>query len=162
MKSHGVVAAGMTALLALGAAGCKGPSTPTPPDDSVEITLSVIAHTAPSASEGRVPVEITITAVAANPGLVGGFFDEDTGQTTPYPAVLHETTPWAAPIYFPPGSIIAFSLTARAWGMHLYEGLECAFDDVAGNILSHGVNSAEPFSTGGTAEVVVSCLYATS
>lgn len=150
-----LLAAALLLLVAL--TGCRGAPTGSgaPPDDSLVVHLRV--WSVPSGKD----VQVVITAVASNPGLVGQFYDSELDVVRPYPVTLFKTTEYKTPIFYPPGSIIAFSATATIQGQ-LNETIVCEWLAEDGRVLSVGSNVAEPFSRGGWAEVSAYCLHATN
>ena len=154
-----VMVAALIVVVLLLTAGCAKPKTGSgaPPDGSIVVQLHV--WSIPSSKD----VQITITAVAANPGLTGQFYDSDLDVVRPYPVTLFKTTPRRIPIYYPPGAIIAFSASVLMHGK-LNESVVCEWTDEAGNVLSMGSDVAEPFSSlpDAEAEATAVCLHATN
>jgi hypothetical protein len=87
-----------------------------------------------------VPILITLKASALNPNLIGAFEEPDTGVSYPFrdpttrvdlPIILTKHTPYGAPIYFPPGEIINFTITASFFGRYGTVVI-CGFRDLRG------------------------------
>jgi len=136
MKSLIAAAAAISVLL-LGACGIPSPAAK-PPDSG--IAFSFEAHDITD-STISMPIVITLTASALNPDLLGAFEEPDTGVSYPFrdpatradlPVTLTKHTPYGAPIYFPPGEIINFTITASFFG-HYGDVVLCYFRDLRGH-----------------------------
>jgi hypothetical protein len=138
MKSL-VAAIAAASILLLSA--CTLPSVPSTSDGVPDtgIQFSFISHDITDTTNSM-PIEIILKASALNPDLLGGFEEPDTGVTYPFrdpvtrvdlPVLLTKHTPYGAPIYFPPGEIINFTITANFHG-HYGDVVICLFRDMLG------------------------------
>lgn len=132
-----VIAAVACMLLA---AACVPPSNSPPGPLGSGIAFSFEAHDVTD-STISIPIVITLKASALNPDLLGAFEEPDTGISYPFrdpttradlPVTLTKHAPYGAPIYFPPGEIINFTITASFFG-HYGDVVLCYFRDLRGH-----------------------------
>jgi hypothetical protein len=128
--------AALFTLLAGTLMACGMPLAPSPP--GIRFTFEAHDRTDTPISTN---IEMTIKASALNPDLLGAFEDPDSGISFPFrdpvtrvdlPITLPKYTPYGAPVYYPPGEIINFTVTAHFFGRY-GDVVLCMFKDMAGN-----------------------------
>lgn len=137
MKSL-IAAVAAACVLLVGGCTLPPPSSSTgPPKTGIRFALDAHDITDTTIS---VAVVITLKASALNPDLLGAFEEPDSGVTYPFrdpttrvdlPVLLTKNTPYGAPIYFPPGEIINFTVTAHFFGRY-GDVVICLFRDLGG------------------------------
>jgi hypothetical protein len=139
MKSLIAASAATLTLLATSLTACGQPAAPRVP--GIRFTFEAHDRTDTPISTS---IEMTIKASALNPDLFGAFEDPDSGISFPFrdpvtrvdlPITLPKHTPYGAPVYYPPGEIINFIVTAHFFGRY-GDVVLCMFKDMAGNEIS--------------------------